>query len=88
MYVGLQSPTRILGGGKEKEKKKEEKESKKDEKNKTKIRKVEDALLMVVASRIYGKIVGALVNLSGFPVWSPLFTSACIGCSREVLLFV
>ena len=45
VYVGLQSPTHRLGD----KKKKEEKELKKDEKHKTKIGKVEDGLLMVVA---------------------------------------
>ena len=49
MYVGLEIPKLRLDHGKEKEKK-------------IKIREVVGVLLMVVAARIYGKIVRALID--------------------------
>ena len=63
LYVGLEMPThRVDSEGKEKENKKDVNGMGKNREKKTKSRNIEDGLLMVVATRIYGKTVRALID--------------------------
>ena len=62
LYVGLESPMFRLENRKEREKKNREKELGEKGRKEIKIRRSEDALLLVVATRIYGKQVRALID--------------------------
>ena len=59
MYVGMESHAHRLEdqSGKEKKKEKNDMGEKQEKVNKKKIRKVEDGLLLVVSTKIYGKTV-------------------------------